>query len=248
MDEHTKALAVIERGESKAMSPVVAASLAILRENPNAETLRELLKVQQDYEANEARKAYAAALVALKRDMPTVIGRDKTVDFTSQRGRTHYTHASLAGAMEAVTGPLTQHGFSLSWHPSTEGNQVAVTCRLTHGAGHFEEIRIAAPIDNSGNKSPAQGVASTITLLQRYTALALLGIATADMKEPAGDAQRDPKRIDSARNLRAVSALKKYGKTREEAEAFLMRTVAEWTAEDIERLKEWAKPAGGEAA
>jgi hypothetical protein len=64
----------------------------------------QLLEVQREYEANEARKAYAMALVNLKRDLPTVIARDKTVDFTGSSGkRTTYTHASLAGVMDAVT-------------------------------------------------------------------------------------------------------------------------------------------------
>jgi hypothetical protein len=50
---------------------------------------------------------------------------------------------------------------------------------------------MTAPIDTSGSKSPAQGVASTITLLQRYTALSLLGIATADMKDADGEPEAE---------------------------------------------------------
>lgn len=242
-DAHGKALAVVERGAERAMSPVVALGMAMLEKNPDPATLRELLAVQKDWEANEARKAYALALVALKRDLPTVIARDSKVDYTSAKGRTHYTHASLAGVMDAITGALTQHGFSLAWNPSTVNNAVSVTCRLTHAAGHFEETTIAAPPDMSGSKSAAQGVASTITLLQRYTALSLLGIATADMKEPAGDEMPDPNRVDSARNLNAVGRLAKYGKTAKEAEAFIGRSVADWTAADLDKLKQWLAPA-----
>ncbi len=241
-DQHGKALTVIERSDDRAMSPVVAMGMEMLRNNPDPSTLRELLAVQKDWEANEARKAYAAALVALKRDLPTVIARDAKVDFNSAKGRTTYTHASLAGVMDAITPALTQHGFSLAWTPATGKDGVSVTCRLTHAAGHCDTATLSAPADTSGSKSPAQAIASTITLLQRYTALSLLGIATADMKEPEPEAPT-PDTVDSARNLKAVGWLTKQGKARVDAEVFIGRPVADWTAADLDKLRAWAKPA-----
>ncbi len=241
--DKTTAVAIIERAPDQSLSPVVAGVMRSLGANPDPATLRELLSVQRDWEANEARKAFALALVGLKRDLPTVIARDKTVGFASTdptKAKTSYTHASLGGVMEAITEPLTQHGFSLAWKPSTAPNGVTVNCRLTHAAGHYEECSLTAPIDNSGNKSTAQGIASTITLLQRYTALSLLGIATADMKDPEPDAPAADA-VDSARNLRAVGLLTKKGKTCPEAESFLGRKVAEWTSSDLEKLQQWAK-------
>jgi ERF superfamily protein len=231
------------------MHPVVQAGLQHLGATPDPATLRELLAVQREWEQGEAKKAFTRALAALKRDLPTVIQRDSVVDFTSTKGRTFYRHTSLAAVMDAVTGPLTQHGFSLSWHPSTSGTgtgtQVMVTCKLVHSEGHFEETSISAPVDTSGSKSPAQGVASTITLLSRYTALSLLGIATADMPEPRGNDEPNAKpdsSVDADRNLRAMGRLAKLGKTREDAEAFVGRKVSEWTSADIDNLKEWVKP------
>lgn len=228
------------------MHPMVQAAMAA---GPDPATLRELLMLQRDWEQGEAKKAFTRALTALKRDLPTVINRDSVVDFTSSKGRTFYRHTSLAAVMDAVTPALTQHGFSLSWHPTTTGSgtqtNVTVSCRLTHAEGHFEETAITAPLDTSGNKSPAQGVASTITLLSRYTALSLLGIATADMPEPVGDdggSSGDPNAVNADRNLRAMGRLAKLGKTREEAEAFVGRKVSEWTDADISNLKEWVKP------
>ena len=243
-DPTHKAVAVIDHFDPERLSPVVRAGMAILQQSPSAETLRELLAVQREYEAGEARRAYTVALVALKRDMPTVIARDIKVDFTGKSGiRTQYRHASLAAVMDAVTPALTQHGFSLAWEPATEGSNVKVTCRLTHAQGHHQETTVHAPVDNSGNKSPAQGVASTITLLSRYTACALLGIATADMAELVNDGEApDPGKIDSALNLKKAGQLKRYGKTVTQAEAHVGRRVAEWTAADLDKLRAWIAP------
>ncbi len=236
--EKGAAITVIERATETSMSPVVAMGMKMLAANPDPSVLRELLAVQKDFEANEARKAYAMALVGLKRDLPTVIARDKKVAFKEVK----YTHTSLAAVMEAITEPLTAHGFNLAWTVANGQGGVSVTCRLTHSAGHSEATMITAPADTSGSKSPAQAIASTITLLQRYTALSLLGIATADMQEPTGEEKPPADTVDSARNLAAVGWLGKQGKRREDAEALVGRKVAEWTAADLDRLREWGKP------
>lgn len=235
-DSHKTTLVRAEPHEVQRMHPLVSAAIAGGPLDP--QTLRELLAVQREWEAGESRKAYTRALAALKADLPSVISHDKTVDFQTQKGRTHYTHTSLAGVMEAITEPLTRHGFSLSWTPSTGERNVQVTCRLTHTEGHFEEASLGCPADTSGNKNPAQAIASTITLLSRYTALSLLGIATRDMREPEERAP-DETRVDAARNMRAVATVVKAGRTKEDAEKHVGRPVTEWTSADLEVLRTW---------
>lgn len=241
-DNHDKAISIIDRSERVGMSPVVSAGLRILEHSPNPETLRELLAMQRDWEANEARKAYASALVGLKVGLPTIIAHDKLVNFNSTR----YTHTSLGAAVEAVTPHLINHGFTHSWYPATNGaNEVSVTCRLTHQAGHFEEVCLKAPPDNKGAKNGAQAVASTVTMLERYTLLALLGIATADMSEPEGRDEAPADNVNSERNLKAVGWLKQNEVSVGEAEQYLSRKVPDWTAADLGKLKAWVKKAGG---
>lgn len=248
-DSKPAALEVIRRATGPTgMSPMVAASMAILERNPDPQTLRELLQLQREWEANEARKAFEAAMVRLKARMPSVISRDAKVDFVNRAGqRTFYRHASLAHVLDEITPFLTDEGFTLTWRPSTGADGVTVTCRLTHAAGHFVETPpMSAPPDSSGNKSPAQQVASTITLLSRYSACALLGIATRDMPEPAGasDAtEEQAAKVDIDRNMRGVQWLKSRGKTKEQAEQFLDKPLDAWNAADIEKLKkEWGAP------
>lgn len=211
----------------------------MLEMNPTPEALERILALQERWEANEARRAYTLALVGLRKDLPPWIPRDKRVDFQGNSGRVQYTHTSLAAAMESVMPALTAHGFSISWTPATAPAQVTVTATLTHAAGHSESASLSAPPDTGGKKSPAQAVASTVTLLQRYTLLSLLGIATADMAEPGDDAPDDV--VDTPRNMKALAAILKTGRTREQAEEFVGRPNQDWTAGDLDRLRAWIK-------
>jgi hypothetical protein len=140
--------------------------------------------------------------------------------------------------MNAITEPLTRHGFSLAWVPSTgERGSVKVTCRLTHSEGHSEECSLESERDTSGSKSSAQAVASTITLLQRYTALSLLGIATADMVEETGERAPSSGDVDPTRNLGAAKRLVDRGFVVAEIERMIGRPVKDWTSSDIDRIR-----------
>lgn len=213
------------------LHPAVA---QLLERDPTPEALREILALQREYEADCARKAYTAALVDLRAALPAFLHRDQQVRYKN----VHYRHTSLAAAMDAVVPILGDHGFALTWAPATNDRQVTVTATLTHRGGHSESCSLSAPVDTSGSKSPAQGVASTTTLLQRYTALSLLGIATGDMTEP-GPSDPDPDAIDTARNLRAVAALTERGMSRHDAEEMVGKPADKWTGADLDTLREW---------
>jgi hypothetical protein len=51
--------------------------------------------------------------------------------------------------------------------------------------GHSEETTLSAPSDTTGSKNPIQAIGSTITYLERYTLLALTGLATYDQDDDA---------------------------------------------------------------
>ncbi len=227
------------------MHPMVA---KMLENNPTPEALEKLLAMQRDWEAGEAKRAYTAALVQLKGSLPPFLSKDATVKYSGAKAEVRYTHTSLAGAMDTVTPHLTAHGFALTWTPGTnDKGGVTVTAKLTHRQGHSEQATLTAPPDTSGNKSSAQGIASTITLLQRYAALSLLGLASADMKEPEGDITPSEDAVDTARNMRALADLVKGGKTKDAVEAFVGKPVKEWIPADLDKLRAWIAPAVDDA-
>ena len=152
------------------------------------EYLKEMLIIQKDYEANEARKAYHNAMAEFKA-VPIKIEKDKKVDFAKKDGggRVKYNHASLANVVDKITVELSKYGLSASWSTKQNGN-VIVTCCITHRMGHSEQTTLEAPSDTTGSKNVIQAIGSTISYLQRYTLLSALGLATSDMDNDGASA------------------------------------------------------------
>lgn len=148
-------------------------------------TLRELTALAKDWEANEARKAYADAFAKFKA-RPIEIRRNKLVDYPTKArddrpaGRTTYRHATLDHVCDQVIGNLSKYGLSHSWRPRMSGQKVIVVTRITHRLGHFEEIELEGAPDTSGGKNSIQAVGSVIYYLERYGLLAILGLAPKD--------------------------------------------------------------------
>jgi len=219
------------------LHPIVEKMLA---KDPTPETLEKILTIQREFEKDSQKRAYTEALVALKKDLPAFIKRDKAVDFTSNEGRrTQYNHASLANVLDIVNPKLEAHGFSLTFKPDVIQGVVHVKARLTHHAGHSEEATLTAAPDTRGNKNPAQAVGSTMTALERYAALALLGIATADMDDesPATAPAPEADKVDVAINIKAMGKLAGKGLKKEDVEKLVGRPVQEWTTADIDMLR-----------
>lgn len=210
------------------------------------DALEKLLAVQERYERGKAQRAFAAARSALLDSLPGTIARDAKADFpTRTGGRMSYTYATLGRVLDAVNGPLRQHGFS--HHAETEtldGDRIRVTVRLTHELGHSESAHLTAQPDRRNDKiSPVQQVVAVTTYLRRNLLMILLGIATADMPDAddspgsEGPGERG-EHVDTARNLRAMADLSGRGVSRAQAEEIAGAPLPSWTAAHLDRLRE----------
>ena len=166
--------------ESEVMVRTTPATLLNIAIEKGAELdkLEKLMDLQVRWEANQARKAYTEAMAAFKADPPD-IEKDKPVAY----GNTKYSHASLANVTNKINSAMSKHGLSASWVTQQEDKGITVICRITHVLGHYEETSLTAPADTSGAKNAIQAIGSTISYLQRYTILALTGLATRDMDD-----------------------------------------------------------------
>lgn len=147
------------------------------------EKLEKLLALRERFEAGEAKKAYHKAMAEFKANPPK-IDKDKKVGYKTNSGNVGYAHASLANVTEKINSELSKYGLSASWATKQNGN-VIVTCKITHIKGHSEETSLSAPADTTGSKNSIQAIGSTITYLERYTLLALTGLATFDQDDDA---------------------------------------------------------------
>jgi hypothetical protein len=148
------------------------------------EKIKQMMDLQERWEANEARKAYTQAMSDFKKNPPE-IEKDRHVSFKTSSGQTEYNHASLGNVTAKINAALGEHGLSAAWTTDQTEKGVSVTCKITHVLGHFETTTLTAACDSSGGKNAIQALGSTISYLERYTILALTGLATHEMDDDA---------------------------------------------------------------
>ena len=150
--------------------------MAAVKQGIPLDQIKEMMAIQREWEADEARKAFNEAFAAFKAEAVEVIKR-KQVDFATQKGRTQYKHAELSDVVEAVGPALSCHGFSWSWTPEQKNGRIFITCTLLHRLGHEKSVTLDAPADDSGGKNTIQAIVSTTTYLERHTLKAVCGIS-----------------------------------------------------------------------
>lgn len=161
-------------------SPVAVMELA-LNKDMDIDKLTKILDLQERWEKNEAKKAYTQAMADFKKT-PLKIIKDKHVSFQTSKGKTQYDHASLGNVTATINSALAEHGLSASWKTEQEKG-ITVTCTITHKLGYSESNTLSSTADTTGTKNNIQALGSTITYLQRYTLLALTGLATHDQDD-----------------------------------------------------------------
>lgn len=162
-------------------SPAEMIKLAITGK-ADLDKLKDLLVLMREHEEYEAKKAYHRAMAEFK-SIPMKVSKESKVDFAPKSGgRVRYNYASLANIVETITSELSKYGLSASWRTQQNG-AITVICRITHVLGHSEETALSASSDTSGSKNSIQAMGSTITYLERYTLLAMLGIATSEQDD-----------------------------------------------------------------
>lgn len=159
-----------------------------VQQGADLDKLERLMALQERWEAMEAKRAFVAAMAAFKAE-PMTIFKKKQVGYTTKDGDfVGYTHARLADVTDVVVPAMGRHGLSHRWDIRQDAGRVHVACVITHQLGHSERVEMDCPPDTSGKKNPLQQIASATSYLQRYTLLAVTGMATKDMDNDGADA------------------------------------------------------------
>lgn len=141
-------------------------------------TVERAMDLYERWERREARMAYVEAMVAFKKNPPTII-KNKHVSFERKDGGfTEYDHATLDHLCDEVIAGLAAVGLSHHWKVEQKDPWIMVTCVITHESGHFEETMLQGIADASGGKNAIQAIGSTVSYLQRYTLFCATGLAS----------------------------------------------------------------------
>jgi hypothetical protein len=169
----------IEHQQVLAITPMDMLNRAV-SSGADLDMIEKLMNLQERWEAGNARKAFEQALASAKGEIPIVI-RNAT-------GHNEKKYADFAAIAKAIDPILGRHGLSYRFKTLQTEKTITVTCVL-FGHGHSEETALTACADTSGNKNAIQAIGSTLTYLQRYSLVQMLGLAAA--KDDDGNASSE---------------------------------------------------------
>jgi hypothetical protein len=153
----------------------------------------------------EAKEAYSDSMSQWKANAPD-IAKDRNVKFQTAKGPTEYSHASLANVTATINKSMSPFGLHAAWKTDQPNGKITVTCTISHRLGHSESTSLTAESDNSGNKNAIQALGSTISYLERYTILALTGLATHE-QDTDGILTGEPEEAINDQNFADITTL-----------------------------------------
>jgi hypothetical protein len=119
--------------------------------------VEKLMTLQERWEANQARKAFDNAMAAAKAEIPNIT-KNREVDFTSQKGRTHYRYEDLGEIARVVSPILAKHGLSYRYRTTSPSMSPSPSPASYH---------IATGISRKTRSAPAATRAATRTAFRR---------------------------------------------------------------------------------
>jgi ERF superfamily len=190
--ETSKAVAITEpKAPAEAKSVLAIIADAATNPNFNPESMRALLDMQKEVMADQAKRDFNAAFIALQADLANVrVTRDGKIevrkkDASGERSgpvQQATPYATFNSIMRTVQSLLTKHGFALSFATEPVGPLLLVRGFLD-GHGHQRTTAFPLPAETSGSKNNVQGWGSSMSYGKRYCTIALLNIVSEDPKD-----------------------------------------------------------------
>ncbi len=170
-----------------AVTPMQMLQIAV-SQNADLDKLTKLMDLQERWEKNESRKAYQQAFAAFKAEAVTIV-KNVVITDGPLRGK---TYADLYGVVQAATSMLSKHGLTTTWKIiKNDKDWIEAECTLTHVSGHSESASFGGPPDSGGAKNAMQARASTLSYIERYTFLAVTGLAAGGTDDDGNMGRKD---------------------------------------------------------
>ena len=173
---------------SSELSPLVSFIERAAREPEfDLNKFSELLRLQQEAEDKQAKRAFNAAMASVEAEIGPVL-RDRVNPGVNRK------YATLE-AIDAAARPIySAHGLSIRFGcdvPPKDG-WMRITCTVSHRDGYSETNYLDSPVDIAQRaRTPVQAVGSTISYCRRYLLQMCLNIVLAD--DPTDDDGEAPR-------------------------------------------------------
>ena len=168
----------------------------------DAEQLDKFITLHERWESNEARKAFHVALSEFKKTDLTILKDKVNTQYGSQ-------YTSIGNFVNAVNRAMAPFGLNASWD-FDQGDNIAVTCILSHELGHTRSVTMHGPPDESGSKNKLQQIKSTVTYLEVSTFQAVTGVVAEDASlDDDGNAADKTKPVINAKQVKQLTKLLK---------------------------------------
>lgn len=191
--------------------------------NASVEHMSQLLDLQMRWEANEARKAFNVAMSRFRNEAPNI---------RKTRKAHNSTYAGLAESVSVVKPLLAKYGLSHRWSTHQDGDQVTVTCTVSHVQGHSESTSLTAGHDKTGSKNSIQAIGSTVSYLERYSLYAILGLASTDHDDDGAAAGQSEAFISEEQSATIYALLDEIGVDEKKFLGFM-------SAHSVEEISAW---------
>lgn len=155
--------------------PALALIQNALDNKVDPESLEKLLNIKQQWEADEARKAFARAMASFQARCP-IIKKAREV----QGKKMSYYYAGFDDIMRKIRTLLSETGLSITFSCDASTDQsIHIVATILHRDGHFIESKFNCPIpDMYVNDSQRAG--SALSYAKRYALCAALNIVVSD--------------------------------------------------------------------
>jgi hypothetical protein len=211
---------------SRAVTPMDMLNRAV-ETGAGLEMVEKLMSLQERWETGQARKAFDRAIAAAKAKI-TPIQRNA-------KGHNDKRYADFAAIAKVVDPILSEHGLSYRFR-TAQSDRISVTCILSHEDGHSEETTLTGPADTSGSKNAIQAIGSTLTYLQRYSLVQMLGLAASN--DDDGKAAADGGTISEDQAAELIALADEVGADKRAfCEYFKIDGIAMMPAKDFDRAK-----------
>lgn len=199
---------IIEHGENLPATATEKSPMELMEQaislNADPAVLEKLMGLQERYEDRASEKAFNQSFMEFTSNPPKII-KDMAADFN---GSVQYHFADLGKINDTIKSELLKYDLAHRWETEDlERGASRITCVLMHKDGHSVKSSLSSGIETSGSKNNVQGVGSTVTYLERYTLLSILGLVAVgidnDGRAPEPPA---PEKIDAG-NVQIIEGL-----------------------------------------